>query len=267
MRASAASARAASRPSEEALAANARLLETVLEDYGVRGRIAAINPGPGVTLYELEPAPGTKSARVIGLADDIARNMHVTAVRIATVPGRNVIGIDASCTPAQTKAQVLEIARNTAALVGAGEIVADDAGDAIVRSALFTPAGSDLVVDWGRLPLRVRTSGVRFREGDRVRVRVAGARVYPGAEPVEGAVEERVAVAEVGAQREHGPGHPVPRSRHTTTATSSNARAMGADGLWTVTSTARTRATTRSTFASSGTTGRPNAMAATAAAV
>jgi DNA segregation ATPase FtsK/SpoIIIE, S-DNA-T family len=86
--------RAISRPSEEALAANARLLETVLEDYGVRGRIAAINPGPVVTLYELEPAPGTKSARVIGLADDIARNMHVTAVRIATVPGRNVIGIE-----------------------------------------------------------------------------------------------------------------------------------------------------------------------------
>ncbi len=85
---------AVSRPSEEALAANARQLETVLEDYGVRGRIAAINPGPVVTLYELEPAPGTKSARVIGLADDIARNMHVTAVRIATVPGRNVIGIE-----------------------------------------------------------------------------------------------------------------------------------------------------------------------------
>jgi S-DNA-T family DNA segregation ATPase FtsK/SpoIIIE len=82
------------RPSEDALQANARLLEQVLEDYGVRGRIAAINPGPVVTLYELEPAPGTKSARVIGLADDIARNMHVTAVRIATVPGRNVIGIE-----------------------------------------------------------------------------------------------------------------------------------------------------------------------------
>ena len=85
---------AVSRPSEETLSNKARLLETVLEDYGVRGRIAAINPGPVVTLYELEPAPGTKSARVIGLADDIARNMHVTAVRIATVPGRNVIGIE-----------------------------------------------------------------------------------------------------------------------------------------------------------------------------
>jgi len=81
-------------PSEEALQGNARMLETVLEDYGVRGRIAEIRPGPVVTLYELEPAPGTKSARVIGLADDIARSMSVTAVRIATVPGRNVIGIE-----------------------------------------------------------------------------------------------------------------------------------------------------------------------------
>ena len=82
------------RPSEESLQANARLLESVLEDYGVRGRIVEVRPGPVVTLYELEPAPGTKSARVIGLADDIARSMSMTAVRIATVPGRNVIGIE-----------------------------------------------------------------------------------------------------------------------------------------------------------------------------
>ncbi|PZW37985.1 S-DNA-T family DNA segregation ATPase FtsK/SpoIIIE [Humitalea rosea] len=81
-------------PSEEALQNNARMLESVLEDYGVRGRIVEIRPGPVVTLYELEPAPGTKSARVIGLADDIARSMSVLAVRIATVPMRNVIGIE-----------------------------------------------------------------------------------------------------------------------------------------------------------------------------
>ncbi|KAA2215222.1 cell division protein FtsK [Pseudoroseomonas oryzae] len=87
-------ARRAAGPSEEALQNNARLLESVLEDYGVRGRIVEIRPGPVVTLYELEPAPGTKSARVIGLADDIARSMSVVAVRIATVPGRNVIGIE-----------------------------------------------------------------------------------------------------------------------------------------------------------------------------
>jgi S-DNA-T family DNA segregation ATPase FtsK/SpoIIIE len=90
----AAPARRQAGPSEDALQGNARMLETVLEDYGVRGRIAEIRPGPVVTLYELEPAPGTKSARVIGLADDIARSMSVTAVRIATVPGRNVIGIE-----------------------------------------------------------------------------------------------------------------------------------------------------------------------------
>lgn len=82
------------RPTEEALQGNARLLESVLEDYGVRGRIVEIRPGPVVTLYELEPAPGTKASRVIGLADDIARSMSVTAVRIATVPGRNVIGVE-----------------------------------------------------------------------------------------------------------------------------------------------------------------------------
>jgi S-DNA-T family DNA segregation ATPase FtsK/SpoIIIE len=87
-------ARRSGGPSEESLQANARLLESVLEDYGVRGRITEIRPGPVVTLYELEPAPGTKSSRVIGLADDIARSMSLIAVRIATVPGRNVIGIE-----------------------------------------------------------------------------------------------------------------------------------------------------------------------------
>ncbi len=81
-------------PSAESLQANARLLETVLGDYGVQGVIRDIRPGPVVTLYELEPAPGIRSARVIGLADDVARSLSVTAVRIATVPGRNVIGIE-----------------------------------------------------------------------------------------------------------------------------------------------------------------------------
>ncbi|HVZ08410.1 FtsK/SpoIIIE family DNA translocase [Rhodopila sp.] len=87
-------AKAADGPSEEALQANARLLETVLSDYGVQGEIVEIRPGPVVTLYELVPAPGIRSARVIGLADDVARSLSVTAVRIATVPGRNVIGIE-----------------------------------------------------------------------------------------------------------------------------------------------------------------------------
>jgi S-DNA-T family DNA segregation ATPase FtsK/SpoIIIE len=79
---------------EEALRENAGLLSSVLSDFGVKGDIVNIRPGPVVTLYELEPAPGTKSSRVIGLADDIARSMSAIAVRVAVVPGRNVIGIE-----------------------------------------------------------------------------------------------------------------------------------------------------------------------------
>jgi S-DNA-T family DNA segregation ATPase FtsK/SpoIIIE len=79
---------------EAALEQNARLLETVLEDFGVKGQIVKVRPGPVVTLYELEPAPGTKASRVIGLADDIARSMSAVSARVATVPGRNVIGIE-----------------------------------------------------------------------------------------------------------------------------------------------------------------------------
>ena len=80
--------------SKEALEQNARLLEGVLEDFGVKGEIIHVRPGPVVTLYELEPAPGIKSSRVIGLADDIARSMSAIACRVAVVPGRNAIGIE-----------------------------------------------------------------------------------------------------------------------------------------------------------------------------
>jgi len=86
--------RGISGPSEEALQQNALLLLNVLEDFGVKGEIVKVRPGPVVTLYELEPAPGTKSSRVIGLADDIARSMSAVSVRVAVVPGRNVIGIE-----------------------------------------------------------------------------------------------------------------------------------------------------------------------------
>ncbi len=79
---------------EDALEQNARLLESVLDDYGVRGRIVNVRPGPVITLYELEPAPGTKASRVIGLADDIARSMSAISVRVAVVPGRSAIGIE-----------------------------------------------------------------------------------------------------------------------------------------------------------------------------
>ena len=80
--------------SDNTLQDNARRLEEVLQDFGVKGEIVNVSPGPVVTLYELEPAPGTKSSRVIALADDIARSMSAIAARIAVIPGRNVIGIE-----------------------------------------------------------------------------------------------------------------------------------------------------------------------------
>ncbi|MDD9798285.1 MAG: DNA translocase FtsK 4TM domain-containing protein [Alphaproteobacteria bacterium] len=83
-----------SKISQDALEANARLLENVLSDFGIHGTILRVRPGPVVTLYELEPAAGIRSARVVGLADDIARSMSAVACRIATVPGHNVIGIE-----------------------------------------------------------------------------------------------------------------------------------------------------------------------------
>jgi S-DNA-T family DNA segregation ATPase FtsK/SpoIIIE len=84
----------ASKISEDALEQNARLLEGVLDDFGVKGEIINVRPGPVVTLYELEPAPGIKSSRVIGLADDIARSMSAISARVAVVQGRNAIGIE-----------------------------------------------------------------------------------------------------------------------------------------------------------------------------
>ncbi|KXU33254.1 MULTISPECIES: DNA translocase FtsK [Sphingobium] len=77
-----------------ALERNARLLESVLDDFHVKGNIVEVRPGPVVTMYELEPAPGIKASRVIALADDIARNMSALSARVATIPGRTVIGIE-----------------------------------------------------------------------------------------------------------------------------------------------------------------------------
>nr|WP_026168191.1 DNA translocase FtsK 4TM domain-containing protein [Kordiimonas gwangyangensis] len=90
------------RISEESLEQNARMLEGVLDDFGVQGDINDVRPGPVVTLYELEPARGTKSARVIGLADDIARSMSAISARVAVVPGRNAIGIELPNSDRQT---------------------------------------------------------------------------------------------------------------------------------------------------------------------
>ncbi|MEP3348166.1 MAG: DNA translocase FtsK 4TM domain-containing protein [Litoreibacter sp.] len=80
--------------SDEALEENARMLEAVLDDYGVKGEIVSVRPGPVVTMYELEPAPGLKASRVMGLSDDIARSMSALSARVSTVPGRTVIGIE-----------------------------------------------------------------------------------------------------------------------------------------------------------------------------
>ena len=86
--------RSGRRADADSLAENARLLESVLEDFGVQGEVVKVRPGPVVTLYEFEPAPGIKASRVIGLADDIARSMSAVSVRVAVIPGRTVMGIE-----------------------------------------------------------------------------------------------------------------------------------------------------------------------------
>ena len=77
-----------------ALERNARLLENVLDDFNVKGEITAVRAGPVVTMYELEPAPGIKASRVVGLAEDIARNMSAISARVSPIPGKTVIGIE-----------------------------------------------------------------------------------------------------------------------------------------------------------------------------
>src|SRR3546814_20609784 len=79
---------------EDALEQNARMLESVLNEFGVQGEITKVRPGPVVTLYELEPAPGTKSSRVIGLSDDIARSISALSASVAVIPGRTANGTD-----------------------------------------------------------------------------------------------------------------------------------------------------------------------------
>jgi len=86
--------RSSSNADPDSLAENARLLESVLEDFSVQGEVVKVRPGPVVTLYEFEPAPGIKASRVIGLADDIARSMSAISVRVAVIPGHTVMGIE-----------------------------------------------------------------------------------------------------------------------------------------------------------------------------
>ncbi len=124
------------------LRGSARLLEDVLADFGIQGEVKDIKPGPVVTLYELEPARGTKAARVIALADDIARSMCATAVRVAVIPGRNVIGIE-----------LPNVRRDTVMLREILEAEAYRASDATLPVALGqTIDGAPFVADLARMP-------------------------------------------------------------------------------------------------------------------
>ncbi len=130
------------RVSDDALEQNARLLESVLGDFGIKGEILHVRPGPVVTLYELEPAPGIKSSRVIGLADDIARSMSAVSARVAVIPGRNVIGIELP--NAQREIVSLRQLLSTTDYEGSGAELALALGKDI--------SGAPVVVDLARMP-------------------------------------------------------------------------------------------------------------------
>jgi DNA segregation ATPase FtsK/SpoIIIE, S-DNA-T family len=131
-----------SAPSMDAIRDNAAALEHVLGDFGVRGEIINARPGPVVTLYELEPAPGIKSSRVIGLADDIARSMCAVSARVAVVSGRNVIGIEL---PNQTREKVY-----LRELLAADDYTASSAKLPLCLGK--TIGGEAVIVDLSRMP-------------------------------------------------------------------------------------------------------------------
>jgi S-DNA-T family DNA segregation ATPase FtsK/SpoIIIE len=128
--------------SKTELDSNSRALEGVLGDFGVRGEIVKANPGPVVTLYELEPAPGIKSSRVIGLADDIARSMSALSARVAVVPGRNAIGIELP-NPHREKVYLREL------------LSAKDGNESVAKLPLCLGkniGGESIIVDLARMP-------------------------------------------------------------------------------------------------------------------
>jgi S-DNA-T family DNA segregation ATPase FtsK/SpoIIIE len=128
--------------SKAELETNSRALEGVLGDFGVRGEIVKANPGPVVTLYELEPAPGIKSSRVIGLADDIARSMSALSARVAVVAGRNAIGIELP-NAHREKVYLREL------------LTAKDAADSVAKLPLClgkTIGGDPVIIDLARTP-------------------------------------------------------------------------------------------------------------------
>jgi S-DNA-T family DNA segregation ATPase FtsK/SpoIIIE len=121
---------------------NSRALEGVLGDFGVRGEIVKAHPGPVVTLYELEPAPGIKSSRVIGLADDIARSMSALSARVAVVPGRNAIGIELP-NPHREKVYLREL------------LAVKDGNESVAKLPLCLGkniGGESIIVDLARMP-------------------------------------------------------------------------------------------------------------------
>ncbi len=126
----------------EALQENARLLESVFNDFGVKGAITRVRPGPVVTLYELEPAPGTKSSRVIGLSDDVARSMSAVSVRAAVVPGRSVIGVEVPNRSREVVA-LRELLESTAL---------DRAGGSLILVLGKDIGGTPVLVDLARMP-------------------------------------------------------------------------------------------------------------------
>ena len=129
-------------PSEETLAQNAELLGSVLRDFGVRGDIVRVSHGPVVTRYELEPAPGTRAARVVALADDIARSMSAVSARVAVIPGRNAIGIEL---PNEHREIVY-----LRGLLAAPEYARKEAALPIVLGKDIS--GAPIVADLGRMP-------------------------------------------------------------------------------------------------------------------
>ena len=128
--------------SKSDLDTNSRALEGVLGDFGVRGEIVKAHPGPVVTLYELEPAPGIKSSRVIGLSDDIARSMSALSARVAVVPGRNAIGIELP-NPHREKVYLREL------------LTVKDGNESVAKLPLCLGkniGGDSIIVDLARMP-------------------------------------------------------------------------------------------------------------------
>ena len=128
--------------SKSDLDTNSRALEGVLGDFGVRGEIVKAHPGPVVTLYELEPAPGIKSSRVIGLSDDIARSMSALSARVAVVPGRNAIGIELP-NPHREKVYLREL------------LTVKDGNESVAKLPLCLGkniGGESIIVDLARMP-------------------------------------------------------------------------------------------------------------------